>query len=103
MSQTLERSNGSSAALSVVPAAAPANNQQALNLLRPGGMDMQSLGRVLAQSGYFKDVRSEAQAIVKVLYGQEIGVGPVSSLMGIHIIEGKPAPSSNLVATMVKR
>jgi hypothetical protein len=60
------------------------------------------LGNVLARSGYFKDARDASQAVVKVLFGREIGIGPVSAMMGIHIIEGKPAPSANLIAARIK-
>lgn len=67
------------------------------------GLDLPGLGKVLAASGYFKDVRQEAQAIVKVLYGAELGIGPISSMMGVHIIDGKPAYSANIMAAAVKK
>lgn len=60
------------------------------------------LGKVLAASGYFKDVRGEAQAIVKILYGRELGIGPVTALMSVHVVEGKPAASANLVAARIR-
>ena len=56
----------------------------------------------LQKSGYFKDVTSEAQAIVKVMAGAELGLPPFASMSGIHIIQGKPALGSNVVATLVK-
>ena len=56
----------------------------------------------LHKSGYFKDVTSEAQAIVKVMAGAELGLPPFASMSGIHIIQGKPALGSNVVATLVK-
>lgn len=61
------------------------------------------LGNVLHQSGYFKDVRDQAQAVTKILFGRELGFSPIVSISGIHIIEGKPALSSNLMATLIKR
>lgn len=61
------------------------------------------LGEIFKQSGYFRDVRDQAQAVVKILYGRELGFSPVVSMMGIHVIEGKPALSSNLMGAMVKR
>lgn len=67
------------------------------------GLDMMTLGKTLAASGYFKDTRDEAQAIVKVLYGAELGIAPISSMMGVHIIEGKPAYSANIMAAAVKK
>ena len=65
--------------------------------------DLARLSDVLAQSGYFKDARGAAQAAVKVLYGAEIGIGPVQAMMNVHVIEGKPAPGAGLVAALIKR
>lgn len=65
-------------------------------------MSVETVCQHLARSGYFKDASDVSKAVVKVLYGREIGVGPVTAMMGIHIIEGKPAPSSNLLAARVK-
>ncbi len=65
--------------------------------------DVMKLGDVFKASGYFQDVRDQAQAVVKVLYGQELGFSPVVAMMGIHVIEGKPALSSNLMAALIKR
>ncbi len=64
---------------------------------------LNEIGGIFAKSGYFKDVKDAAQAVVKIMYGRELGFSPVISMMGIHIIEGKPALSSNLMAGMVKR
>ena len=64
--------------------------------------DVMQLGPVLAQSGYFQDAREASQAIVKVLAGQEMGFGPIASMVGVHIIKGKPAPGANLMASAVK-
>jgi len=55
----------------------------------------------LQKSGYFKDVTSEAQAIVKVMAGAELGLPPFASMTGIHIIQGKPALGSNVIATLI--
>jgi hypothetical protein len=55
----------------------------------------------MVKSGYFKDAREVAQAFVKIQAGAEIGLAPFASMTGIHIIQGKPALSSNVVATLV--
>lgn len=65
--------------------------------------EVMQLGDVLAKTGYFKDVRDAGQAVAKILYGMELGVGPMAALMGVHIIENKPSPSANLMATLIKR
>jgi hypothetical protein len=64
--------------------------------------EVTQLGAVFRKSGYFRDVKDEAQAIVKILYGQELGLSPVVSMMGLHIVEGKPELSANLLASKVK-
>lgn len=71
--------------------------------LSPDYAEIMVIGKVLHASGYFKDVRDQAQAVAKILYGRELGFSPIVSMSGIHIIEGKPALSSNLLAAMIKR
>lgn len=56
----------------------------------------------LHKSGYFKDVTSQEQAIVKIMAGSELGLPPFASMSGIHIIKGKPTLGSNIIATLVK-
>lgn len=60
-------------------------------------------GRLMAQSGFFKDARTAAQAAVKILVGRELGFGVTESMMGVHLIEGRPALGAGLMANAVKR
>lgn len=62
---------------------------------------LQRAAMALYKSGYFDDVKSEAQAIVKVMAGAEMGIAPFASMSGIDIIQGKPTPGANLLATIV--
>lgn len=64
--------------------------------------DLESVAKVMYESGYFQDSKSAAQAMVKILAGQELGVGPFASMSGINIIKGKPAPGSNMIAALIK-
>lgn len=66
-------------------------------------LDVMGLGKVLASSGYFQDTRDAAQAVVKVLAGQEMGIGPIAAMTGINIIKGRVSISANLMAGQVKR
>jgi len=61
-----------------------------------------TLGDTLAKSGFFSDTRSAAQAVVKILAGKEMGFGPIASMTGIHIIQGKVAVGANLMGASVK-
>ena len=63
---------------------------------------LQRAATALSKSGYFSDVRSEAQAIVKVMAGAELGLPPFASMTGIHIIQGRPALGATLLATLIK-
>jgi hypothetical protein len=63
---------------------------------------LQRAALALQKSGYFQDVKSEAQAIVKVMAGAELGLPPFASMTGIHIIQGKPVLGANVIATLVK-
>jgi len=64
---------------------------------------VQRLGSLLQASGYFSDIKDAAQAAVKVMAGDELGIAPVAAVMGIHIIKGKVSLSGNLIAAMIRR
>ena len=65
--------------------------------------EIQALGDVLYKSGYFSDIKSAAQAVVKILRGRELGLGPVSSLEQVHVVQGKTALSAGLIGALIKR
>ena len=54
------------------------------------------------KSGYFPDVKSAAQAAIKIMAGQEIGVGPFASMRGIVLNHGKLELSAGLVGSLIK-
>ena len=61
------------------------------------------MGEIFVKSGFFKDARDASQAIVKILLGRELGLSPVIAMTSIHIVEGKPELSANLLASLVKQ
>lgn len=63
---------------------------------------LQTAADALHASGFFKDVTSKAQAMVKVMAGAELGLPPFAAMSGIHIVQGKPVLGANLIATLVK-
>jgi hypothetical protein len=65
--------------------------------------DLMRLGAVLAKSGMFADARQEAQAVVKILAGAEMGFGAISAMTGIHVIQGRVTVGANLMAAAVKK
>ena len=68
----------------------------------PPIQEMRQIAELLAQSGYFKDVRDASQAFTKMLRGWELGIGYAASLCEIDIIQGKPVLSAALMARLVK-
>ncbi len=62
---------------------------------------MQRMGKAFFASGMFSDLKLEAQAIVKVMVGKELGLSPFASINGIHMVMGKPTLGANLMATMI--
>ncbi len=70
--------------------------------------DTLTLGDILQQSGMFPGVTNKAQAVAKILLGRELGLGPVYSLLKIHLIAtpNRPATlqvSAELVAGLINR
>lgn len=70
---------------------------------KPTEITTERLGQIMVKSGFFKDLREEAQAIVKILYGKELGFGPMASVLGVYIVEGRPSLSAQLIAAAVQR
>lgn len=66
-------------------------------------LSITSLGQIFSKSGYFQDARDAAQAVVKILAGQEIGLPPIASMTGINIIKGKVTLSAVAMATVLKK
>lgn len=64
--------------------------------------DLINMGKMFAESGMFPDIKSAAQAVVKMQAGQEFGIPPFQSMNGIHIIQGKATVGSGLMAARVK-
>jgi len=65
--------------------------------------DAERAAKAMVASGFFADSKSAAQAVVKILAGQELGFGPFASMTGVNIIQNKPVLAANLMAAAVKR
>lgn len=64
--------------------------------------DVMTLAKTFAESGMFTDTKQTAQAFVKIMAGQEIGIPPFAAMTGVHIIQGKPTIGAGLIASRVK-
>jgi hypothetical protein len=69
--------------------------------------DLARLARVFAASGLFgrngNQETQVAECAIRLMAGMEAGFSPFASATGVHIIKGRPAFSSNLLAQAVRR
>jgi hypothetical protein len=56
----------------------------------------------LAKSGFFPGKVTGAQAVAVVQAGQELGIPPFAAMKGFYLINGQPAPSSTMMAAIIK-
>ena len=68
----------------------------------PAMGEIERAATAMVKSKFFADSSDINQAIVKIMAGQEIGIGPFASMNGIHVISGKPAYGANILAAKVK-
>ena len=61
-----------------------------------------AIGEVFAKSNMFPDVKSQVQAVVKILAGRELGLSPFESMKNIYLVSGKLALQSNALASLIK-
>lgn len=63
-----------------------------------------ALGEVFIKSGMFKDVKSQAQAVVKIIAGKEIGLAPMESMQNIYMTpDGKIGVMAKIVGALIKK
>lgn len=62
-----------------------------------------AIAKAFKDSGLFPDLKSEAQAIVKVQAGLELGLEPFAAMQGIDIVQGKPRMNASLQAGLIKK
>lgn len=65
--------------------------------------DIQRLATCMIQSGFFKGIKDVAQAAVKIMAGQDLGISPVRSLMTINFINDKLSFEASVMAGAAKR
>jgi hypothetical protein len=92
----------------IAPTAAQ-TSQLAVQKLRPAASKVYALEDILkiahhfAASGYFPDARQASQAYVKILAGQEYGIGPMQAMAQIYVIKEKITLSALLIGAIIKR
>lgn len=60
-----------------------------------------NLARAVHASGLFRAFQRPESAFVAILAGADIGLTPMAALRGIHVIEGKPTISADMMASLI--
>lgn len=66
-------------------------------------MSMEKMADAFYASGMFPDIRSQAQAIVKIQAGSELGFPPIYAMTKIYIVKGRVMVSAEALGAMIKR
>lgn len=65
--------------------------------------ETKAIGEIFMESGMFPDIKTQAQAVVKIMAGKEIGLTPFESMNALYIVNGKLSLTANAMATIVKK
>ena len=79
---------------------APADPRRALPARE---LDPIMLGQIMARSGLFPDIDRASQAVVKILAGRELGIGPFAAMSDIHLVDGSPVVGARILAALVRQ
>ncbi|MDR1926867.1 MAG: hypothetical protein LBQ13_04305 [Endomicrobium sp.] len=63
----------------------------------------QGIAKIFYKSGLFTDIKSEAQAIVKILAGRALGLSPIQSMTNVYIIKDKIGYSTKVYLSKIKK
>lgn len=62
-----------------------------------------AIGEVFAKSGMFPDIKTQAQAVVKIMAGKELGLSPFQAVSGVYMVNGRLALQANVMASLIKK
>ena len=65
--------------------------------------EMGCLADVFTKSGVFPDVKSQAQGIVKIMCGKELGLTPFQSLGGLYFVNGRIGIQANICSGLIRK
>jgi len=62
-----------------------------------------ALAQIVFKSKIYPHIGSVEMAVALFAIGADLGISPMAAVRGIHVIDGKPSPSAELVAGLAKR
>jgi len=62
-----------------------------------------ALGDVFFKSGMFPDIKSQAQAVVKILAGKELGLSPMEAMNSLYMVNNHIAITAKIIASKIKK
>ena len=65
-------------------------------------LQIRDISKVFYESGIFVDIKSEAQAMVKILAGMEIGLSPIQSMNSCYIVGNKVGYETKIFLAKLK-
>ena len=73
--------------------------------LEPGEWQaLRESAKAVVNSGFLpKSINTPEKAVTLMLAGRELGLGPMQAIRSIHVIDGKPVMSSDLMAGLVHK
>lgn len=78
-------------------------NDKALAVIPRSMVEVQSMAEILAKSSLLPDALKGKvpDVVVQILAGQELGLSPMASIRGVHIVQGKPILSADTMVALV--
>lgn len=64
--------------------------------------ELTGIAAIFCASGMFDNIKTEAQAAVKIMAGQAFGFDPITSMAHVHLIQGKAYLGAKLQAALIK-
>lgn len=79
------------------------HNTKALAIIPTSLPEVQSMAEILAKSNLLPEgLKGKApDVVVQILAGQELGLAPMASIRGVHIVQGKPLLSADTMVALV--
>ena len=80
-----------------------ATNDKALAVIPRSLPEVQSMAEVLAKSNLLPDALKGKvpDVVVQILAGQELGLSPMASIRGVHVVQGKPLLAADTMVALV--